>query len=126
MSRDLSFVHTATSMDGKGTHMPTTTASTIRGNEYRHQAASAFIAFTRQQAHEIRNPLNAIRMQAAVIRHKIARPSPGNLEVARDQLERLDQEVLRIDALLKRLLEFGRDPAGCDEAILAEIVADES
>src|SRR5690606_16372977 len=78
-----------------------------------------------RMAHEIRNPLNAIRMQVAVIRNKLLRPDPKNIGVAKDQLERLEMEVLRLERLAKDFLEFGRVPAYEPEDIcLVELIED--
>jgi signal transduction histidine kinase len=93
----------------------------------RHEVMAELGEIASRMAHEIRNPLNAIRMQVAVIRNKIARPDPENLRVATSQLARLDQEVLRVEKLAKAFLEFGRPPADEPEDIdvieLAEDVA---
>jgi len=70
-----------------------------------------------RMAHEIRNPLNAIRMQVAVIRNKLLNPSPDNLDVAWGQLERLEQETLRVENLVKCFLEWCRPPANEPEDI---------
>lgn len=78
-----------------------------------------------RMAHEIRNPLNAIRMQVAVIRNKLLKPDAQNLEVAKGQLERLEGEVLRVERLAKAFLEFGRPPADEPEDIcLLQLVED--
>jgi signal transduction histidine kinase len=60
--------------------------------------------------HEIRNPLNAMRMQAAVIRTKLSEPTQENLDIARDQLTSLEAEIVRIEELAKAFLEYGKPP----------------
>jgi signal transduction histidine kinase len=67
--------------------------------------------------HEIRNPLNAIRMQAAVIRAKLSEPNELNLRAAVEQLDRLETEILRIDELAKAFLHLGKPPVKHPEAI---------
>lgn len=76
--------------------------------------------------HEIRNPLNAIRMQVAVIRNKLAHPDPANLAVAAEQLELLEQEVLRLEELAQAFLEFGRPPAEEPEMIDVAALVEET
>lgn len=85
--------------------------------EARQEALAELGEMASRMAHEIRNPLNAIRMQVAVIRNKLLRPDPSNLDVARGQLERLEIEVLRVEKLARSFLEFGRPPADEPEEI---------
>ena len=92
------------------------TTQTRPGNA-RHEAMADLGEIAGRMAHEIRNPLNAIRMQVAVIRNKLQQPLPENLAVAKTQLERLENEVLRVDRLAKAFLEFGRPPADEPEDI---------
>ena len=58
--------------------------------------------------HEVRNPLNAMRMQIAVIRNKLKRPDADNLRLTITQLERLEHEVLRVERLASDFLTYGR------------------
>jgi len=58
--------------------------------------------------HEIRNPLNAMRMQIAVIHGKLRQPEDGNLDLALQQLSRLETEVLRVTDLATDFLAYGR------------------
>lgn len=103
------------------------TASEIRRIESGLEPPAEMGKFTSQMAHEIRNPLNTIRMQAAVIRNKLVYPSPENLQVAKDQLERLDREVLRIEKLVKVFLEFSRPPNDeSEDARLVEFIEKEA
>lgn len=67
--------------------------------------------------HEIRNPLNAMRMQIAVIQAKLKKPTEPNIEVASAQLSRLEDEVLRVQDLARGFLEYGRPPDDKLEAI---------
>ncbi len=60
--------------------------------------------------HEIRNPLNAMRMQIAVIQAKLKNPTEPNIDVASTQLSRLEEEVLRVQDLARGFLEYGRPP----------------
>ncbi len=72
--------------------------------------------------HEIRNPLNAMRMQIAVLRSKFEsnRPvpkTPSSSSVAASQLDRLEGEVLRLQDLATDFLAFGRPPRDHMETI---------
>lgn len=71
----------------------------------------------RRIVHEIRNPLNAIRMQTAVIRRKLAKPTPENIEAAGEQLERIEAEVMRLEGLASMFLELGGTPEHRPETI---------
>lgn len=77
----------------------------------RQEALADLGEIASRMAHEIRNPLNAMRMQVAVIRNKLSQPDPQSLDVARTQLERLEHEVVRVEKLARAFLEFGRPPA---------------
>lgn len=61
-------------------------------------------------AHEVRNPLNAMRLQAAVIEKKLAKGEAKDLEVARQQLEALRGEIARLEKLVESFLVYGRPP----------------
>ena len=68
----------------------------------------------RTLAHEIRNPLGAIRMQSALLRRKLG-PETG------DSLDVLDEEVGRINQLVDRVRDFLKNPRGNPVAVnLAE------
>ncbi len=66
----------------------------------------------RTLAHEIRNPLGAIRLQTAMLRKRL-----GGAGAAAPQLDILDEEVGRIDALVNEVREFLQDPTGAPEDI---------
>ncbi|HVP12652.1 MAG TPA: PAS domain S-box protein [Phycisphaerae bacterium] len=68
--------------------------------------------------HEIRNPLNAMRMQIAVVRSKLGNPSEAAVRMAVTQLERLEKEVLRVQGLATVFLAYGR-PAPDKPEIIA-------
>jgi two-component system sensor histidine kinase HydH len=69
-------------------------------------------------AHEIKNPLLAIRLQTSII----AKGLPGK---ARRELEIIDSEVERLSALGTRVNDFLRDPRGQPERIdAAEVASD--
>jgi signal transduction histidine kinase len=75
----------------------------------------------RTLAHEIRNPLGAMRLQTAMLRKRLggtdaAAGSAGALSAA-PQLDILDEEVGRIDALVNEVREFLQDPTGAPENI---------
>ena len=73
--------------------------------------------------HEIRNPLNAMRMQVAVIRNQLKKLNEPNLDVAKTQLEQLEDEVLRLQGLATDFLTFGRPDAGhTEQFILTELL----
>lgn len=73
----------------------------------------------RTLAHEIRNPLGAIRLQTAMLRKRLggAGAGTGPAGAATPQLDILDEEVGRIDALVNEVREFLQDPAGSPEDI---------
>lgn len=64
----------------------------------------------RTLAHEIRNPLGAIRMQTALLRRE--RPGVRSIE-----LDVIDEEVERLTGLTRRVGEYLRDPRGRPEPI---------
>jgi len=75
--------------------------------------------------HEIRNPLNAMRMQVAVIRNQLKKLDEPALEATKAQLERLEAEVLRLQDLATDFLTFGRPDVGHTEQFtLAELLRD--
>jgi len=75
--------------------------------------------------HEVRNPLNAMRMQIAVIRNKLGAPDSQNLDMAVTQLERLEHEVLRVQELANDFLSYGRPASDRPETIeLTRVVID--
>ena len=61
-------------------------------------------------AHEIKNPLFAIRLQTSIL----SRTFPGE---ARRELEIIDSEVERLSMLSHRVNDFLRDPAGVPEEV---------
>ncbi len=69
-------------------------------------------------AHEIKNPLLAIRLQTSII----AKSLPGK---AQRELDIIDSEVERLSALSHRVNDFLRDPRGQPERIDAAAVASE-
>jgi signal transduction histidine kinase len=83
----------------------------------RRENVSDVGALASRMAHEIRNPLNAIRMQATVIRVRLSDPTPANLKIAHEQLDRLEQEVVRLNKLATSILDFGRPPGDERERI---------
>lgn len=77
----------------------------------RQKYVSDIYRISRRMVHEIRNPLNAIRMQAAVVRNKIRRPDESNLEIAFNQLDQLEKETLRLEKMTRSYLDLGHPPA---------------
>jgi PAS domain S-box-containing protein len=67
--------------------------------------------------HEVRNPLNAMRMQIAVIRNKLKDPHHENMSMAITQLGRLEHEVLRVQHLANDFLAYGRPASDNPQAI---------
>jgi signal transduction histidine kinase len=85
----------------------------LREMEERAQAAGRLLCVGRLGAglaHEIRNPLNAMRMQIAVMRGKLKRLQREEAEAAAEQLSRLESEVLRLQELATSFLAYGRPP----------------
>jgi signal transduction histidine kinase len=66
----------------------------------------------RTLAHEIKNPLGAIKLQTAMLRKQ--GETPGQLS---PRLDILDEEVTRIDALVNEVREFLQSPRGTPESI---------
>jgi len=81
-----------------------------RVNERQTYVAN-FGRLARKLVHEIRNPLNTIRMQTAVIRNKVREPTEKNLEVAGRQLNSLDNEIVRLETMTRSFLDLGHPPA---------------
>lgn len=69
--------------------------------------------------HEVRNPLNAMRMQIAVLRRKLQRPDDANLALAAAQLDRLEFEVQRVRKLATDFLAYGKP--GLDSPELVKV-----
>jgi Signal transduction histidine kinase len=59
----------------------------------------------RTLAHEVRNPLGAIRIQTALLRQKFGSDGEAQLEV-------IDEETERLNALSRKASDFLRDPRG--------------
>jgi len=75
--------------------------------------------------HEVRNPLTAMRMQIAVIRHKLRHPDKQNINLSVTQLEGLEHEVLRVQELANDFLAYGRPVSDHPQIIeLARVVSD--
>ena len=72
-------------------------------------------------AHEVRNPLNAMRMQIAVARSKLRKPEEAETETVKAQLDKLEAEVLRLQGLVTDFLAYGRPPL--DEPVEFEVAA---
>lgn len=86
---------------------------------------AAMGALARRMVHEIRNPLNAMRMQIAVIQDMLSDPALPTECVRTDHLGRLDQEVTRLERLAKSFLAFGRPPQDEHEMIrVADLIRD--
>lgn len=65
-------------------------------------------AILRVMAHEIRNPLNHVRLHAGVVRRAIDK---GQLAAARECVEELDRETVRLAELVDEYMELGRADA---------------
>lgn len=75
-------------------------------------------------AHEIRNPLNSMRLQATVVARKLAKGDAADMEVAGQQLAALQGEIDRLEKLAESFLTYGRPPDGAPERIrLSEFLA---
>jgi two-component system, NtrC family, sensor histidine kinase HydH len=72
----------------------------------------------RTLAHEIRNPLGAIRIQTALLRRRLPAGSAPEIDV-------IDEEAERLNALSRRVGELLKDPSGSPETIaLPDFIAD--
>ena len=67
----------------------------------------------RTLAHEIRNPLGAIRMQTGLLRRRIPALDSSPLDV-------IDEEVERLSVLTRRVSDFVKNPSGAPRQILVE------
>ena len=75
--------------------------------------------------HEIRNPLNAMRMQIAVMRTRLKRSDETQADGLAEQLTNLESEVLRLQGLATNFLAYGRPPADkLEELSVAKFVGD--
>jgi two-component system sensor kinase FixL len=73
--------------------------------------------------HEVRNPLNAMRIQIAIIRDLLTERREDSIATASEQLRRLDHEVLRVEQLAKDFLDYGRPAPDRPETVeLGEVV----
>jgi two-component system sensor histidine kinase HydH len=68
----------------------------------------------RTLAHEIRNPLSAIRIQTGLLRRKLPAGE------AQAQLETIDEEVERLSLLSRRVGDFLKNPHGSPKSILLD------
>ena len=68
-------------------------------------------AAARTIAHEIRNPLSAIRLKTGLLRRTSSADATPELDV-------IDEEVRRLTLLADRVSDFIRDPAGHPETVL--------
>jgi len=78
----------------------------------------------RTLAHEIRNPLAAIRIQTGILRQAL----PGAESGERAALDAIDEETERLNALSRRVGDFLKNPAGSPrtldlDAFLGELAA---
>jgi signal transduction histidine kinase len=67
----------------------------------------------RTLAHEIRNPLSAIRIQTGILRQALPEAEPPE----RAALDAIDEETERLNALSRRVGDFLRNPAGSPERV---------
>ncbi|MBN1508433.1 MAG: hypothetical protein JW955_16410 [Sedimentisphaerales bacterium] len=58
--------------------------------------------------HEVRNPLNAMRMQIAIMQDGLSQPDAEGVALAVSQLRCLEKEVFRVQALANDFLAYGR------------------
>jgi PAS domain S-box-containing protein len=58
--------------------------------------------------HEVRNPLNAMRMQIAIMQDGLNQPDTEGIALATSQLRCLEREVFRVQELANDFLAYGR------------------
>lgn len=90
-------------VDKENDHAPDLPAFGPSGNEIGD--------FTSHFAHEIRNPLNAMRMQLAVMREVLEQGNAEDIQTARDQIDGVEAEIERLQKLADTYLTYGRPPA---------------
>lgn len=68
----------------------------------------------RALAHEIRNPLGAIRIQTSLLRQRLGPPAAGTAGAgaAMPELDAIDEETERLNLLSRRVGDFLKNPAG--------------
>jgi len=71
----------------------------------------------RTLAHEIRNPLSAIRIQTGLLRKRLAANATAD---AAPQLDAIDEEVERLSLLSRRVADFLRNPRGEPRRIIID------
>ncbi len=71
----------------------------------------------RTLAHEIRNPLSAIRIQTGLLRKRLAANASAD---AAPQLDAIDEEVERLSLLSRRVADFLRNPRGEPRRIIID------
>jgi len=77
-------------------------------------------AVLRVMAHEIRNPLNGVRLHANVARRALAR---GVVDAAKESLDQLDAETVRLAELVDEYLELGHAEAPIVEVRPMDVAA---
>jgi len=87
-----------------------------RGRKRSHELADLGVIASRL-AHEIRNPLSTMRVQATVIQRKISKGKPADLELASEQLAAFQNEITRLEKLADAFLAYGRPPEAKPEEI---------
>lgn len=102
-------MHDATARGRARTRLP-------RGRKGRRELADLGVIASKL-VHEIRNPLNTMRVQTSVIARKLARGAPTDHKVANEQLAALQEEIVRLDKLAQAFLAYGRPPDGEPERI---------
>lgn len=68
-------------------------------------------------AHEVRNPLHALRLNLNALKHAFRDDSPVSQEEQSRILEQSESEVLRVDELLRELLGYAKPERGVDDVV---------
>lgn len=107
--------------DSAGRHLGTATIARDIGDRKRVEEAARMAEVGQLAsgvAHEVRNPLNAMRMQLAVIRDMVESFTPDSADEIIDEIACVEHELLRVQNLASDFLAYGRPAAACVEEIL--------
>lgn len=111
-----------------GHHLGTATITRDIGDRKRTEEAARMAEVGQLAsgvAHEVRNPLNAMRMQLAVIRDMVESFTPDSADEIIDEIACIEHELLRVQNLASDFLAYGRPAAArVEEVVVADFLAE--